>query len=1383
MRNIILWSIPRSRSTAFERSVMQRQDINVGHELLSAPYLKKHKRIANAVIEASAQAVPISGEDSYQQTLYHLARRSGGKRLFSKELICFFDEQAITDNWLKQFYHVFLVRDPASALRSLWRVSGHGPTTYYDPDEVDFQKLARVYNRVCQVCGIDSTMVMDADDDLIDDTEITLRRFCQATDLPFSPAMLKWNAEPVSQWETWKGWHEDAANSSNFEVRAHHQTDVPNEISGDIKKRAAYLQPFHDAFKLQAALERFACGHRVVQVWEPIDTARTQLLLAAHVQLDFAELLEYSAAAASRDTEIVFVSVDNLYGAPAVQIEQASRSLDKLAILRGEGKIVSRSLLSKGITSRLQIPVHYLPPFKTPLPVDTPRGWGEWYRETMHSIYSSAQTHTEEKTLRANQRTRGSVDYVSFASSCGVLSERTPDMEALTDGVSRWTNAEFLRDIAKLSITLKHHANSSTSADNWVVIFANRSAHTVLAMGGCLQAGTPFLEVPIWYSEDHVKQIFDRIKPMVVLTDENASSKLPKTIDQIDLKKSLSETAPALDWEMQLALSSPPVTLWAKPRHLAHGVLTSGTTSFAKLVEIPNSQVYDSLMAFSNYISTGDRIGLNAWLSCYIFYPPLLGATSVVVPDDVIVNPQSLLHFVKRERLTQLMVTPSLLEGLVSLGDKLSEAFASVHTLWISGEALPKQLWQDVAKVLPSAKLLNLLGINETGDVGIAHNASGWFNLLPGIKVYVLDDEGRIVPDHVVGELHVASHGLSSGYFADPGNTDKFFVSNPYANLRDDEPDMLYRSGDQVRRNKQGQISFVGRGSAHLKVRGYKVDPSRVESVLTSHAEIQSAVVQTRGSGADIQIIAYLVITKDSSITAHDVRKLCLDNLPNYAVPSVFYQLDELPISGSKKRQTSDLGKTILGKPLTEKLFSLTKEESVIATAFHEVLGEDLPNFGPDDSFFDFGGSLQLLVLRSEIELQTGVLVPIESMYQDATVSGLAKIVSQIAQGVQQEILNSVDVVAEAAAFSLPKSSEDKKTDNDEQVVLLTGATGFVGSHVLCSLLSSNDVDHVICLIRGDDEQSASKRLKRTILDRLRPSSSKWELWQNKLTIAAGDIGKDRLGFTPDTYNHLAKKITSVIHCAAEVNWIKPYASLKQINVEGAFNVLSLCCAAGASALFLSTVPANGAPSGYHYTKLVSEALCNRFREEAGIDTRVIRCGDMAPPITELGEIDYNTEDYIVLLLQACLELGRWPADVEWKVNLAPVDKASEAIVASAASAGPDSKPYTALVNHRDTDWRQICRWIQDELPSGSFKETNFQEFRATVKNNDESVAVQRVHLILQGSLDDLEQGPSLDGLDILPEFHTPPVDRSYITRIAKALTESQQTDKLRLSS
>ncbi|MFD4371366.1 thioester reductase domain-containing protein [Streptomyces sp. NPDC058486] len=368
-----------------------------------------------------------------------------------------------------------------------------------------------------------------------------------------------------------------------------------------------------------------------------------------------------------------------------------------------------------------------------------------------------------------------------------------------------------------------------------------------------------------------------------------------------------------------------------------------------------------------------------------------------------------------------------------------------------------------------------------------------------------------------------------------------------------------------------------------------------------------------------------------------------------------------------------------------------------LAEAISAVASRFLPDgaMGPETDFFDAGGtSVDAVELVAALARELGVEVGLDDVFADARPRRLAER-RLAAEGTRPAPSPSTTTHAPAlapAARAVPAGAADEdlgliladlaRADGlpwagpPEAVVprtiLLTGATGFLGSHMLLDLLRYSDA-HVLCLVRAADEEEGMKRLGAALATYALPWSSEV---RRRVTVLPGDIRQPRLGLSEERWSALAHEVDSVVGVAAAVDFLRGYPSLRQSNVMGPLTLAELAATGRPKPLHhISSVAVfnevgissmgeddpvahiDRLVAGYDKSKWAAEALLRRARDH-GLVVTVLRPGGIAGH-TRTGA--YNAQDLSSGLTSAIARFRRVPAFRH--LNSAPVDWVSRVAV------------------------------------------------------------------------------------------------------------------------
>jgi amino acid adenylation domain-containing protein len=636
--------------------------------------------------------------------------------------------------------------------------------------------------------------------------------------------------------------------------------------------------------------------------------------------------------------------------------------------------------------------------------------FGEHYRTLLEGIAADPGRRLSRLPLLGEaERRRVLVDWNAAGASPPVercLHElfeaqagRTPAAVAVVHGDERITYAELDRRANQLAHALRARG---VGPEARVGILLERGAGLVVAILATLKAGGAYVPMDAAYPPERRAYMLRDSGVRVLITRDHFCDGLPAEVEALcpEIEPSIADA------------QSPKPASGAVPRNLAYVIYTSGSTGAPKGVMVDHAQVVRLFRATAD----GCRFGVqDVWtlfhsaafdFSVWEMWGALLhGGRLVVVPYETSRSPEAMRELVLREGVTVLNQTPSAFRALIQADLAASPGTAAgalpLRLVIFGGEALdPRTLlpWMERhGEELP--RLVNMYGITETTvhvtwrPLALADARAGGSPIgvpLADLRAYVLDRHLEPVPAGVPGELFVGGAGVARGYLGRPALTAGRFVPDPFGG----EPGgRLYRSGDRVRWLATGELEYLGRTDAQVKVRGFRIEPGEIEAALCAQEEVREAVVLAREDvPGDPRLVAWLVpATGWTAPDPAELRRRLRARLPEYMVPAAFVVVDSIPLTSNGKVDRRALPAP--GREGAERrgyVAPRTDEEKTLAAIWAELLGVE--RVGMHDSFFDLGGhSLLLPQVQRRVSEAFRTRLPIVELFRHPTVAALAE--------------------------------------------------------------------------------------------------------------------------------------------------------------------------------------------------------------------------------------------------------------------------------------------------------------------------------------------------------------------------------------------------------
>jgi amino acid adenylation domain-containing protein len=383
-------------------------------------------------------------------------------------------------------------------------------------------------------------------------------------------------------------------------------------------------------------------------------------------------------------------------------------------------------------------------------------------------------------------------------------------------------------------------------------------------------------------------------------------------------------------------------------------------------------------------------------------FAPLLTGGEIHFPLRGHSDPRAVCDLIGRVGITALNCTPSAFYSLLEATEPQSYAnLRSLRHVFLGGEPIAMaRLRPWIESLNCAARIFNTYGPTECTDVvsmfpldpaSLPNNTNvpiGW--PLPNTTLSILDRHLQPVPINVEGELCIHGAAVGRGYLNDARLTASRFCPDPFAS----DPGLrLYRTGDRVRRRRDGRLEFLGRSDRQLKVRGFRIEPGEIENAIERHSAVRRAAVTTWDKGRDdVQLAAYFVHVDGTRVTPRELRDHLCELLPDYMIPSAFVRLEALPLTASGKLDYGNLPspddehRAREDHPLPPR----TQTECRLASIWSSLLGVSTP--GTNDDFFTLGGhSLLALQLASRVAGVFGFELPLPVAFERSTIAALAE--------------------------------------------------------------------------------------------------------------------------------------------------------------------------------------------------------------------------------------------------------------------------------------------------------------------------------------------------------------------------------------------------------
>ena len=927
----------------------------------------------------------------------------------------------------------------------------------------------------------------------------------------------------------------------------------------------------------------------------------------------------------------------------------------------------------------------------------------------------------------------------TFANLFTEQANRTPDAPAVVDRDSQLTYDEMDRYSNALARQL---IDFGVQPNDFVCVMLDRFKEFPLAVLAIHKAGAAYTPLDFEYPNERLSYMLENSESKVLITSHDV---LEAKEAEGDFSTASAKTFFIDDFMAEIvngkSVNCKSIDL-SNPNGLAYMIYTSGSTGKPKgaMLHQAGLRNFISVVIDMEKLTAADRISGHRSFSfdAHIedMYPVLtLGGSFHIMPTEIRKDLAAIRQFLIDHQCTGGGYSTAMTCLLLNTFDDLPIRFTTG-----GGEKMDGVFSDHI-------EIINVYGPTECTD------DTSYYSIAPGHRVenipigqsvannwnFIVDTAGNLVPQGVAGELCFAGVQVGRGYWRLPERTAKSFVDCPFVKQdRWGRPVRMYHTGDLCRWNEDGQIEYMGRIDTQVKLRGFRIELGEIESKALNIEGIRQAAAEVRKVMGNEHLVLYYTLEANATISDEDIRKtLATSSLADYMVPDAYMQMDVMPMTPNGKINRKALPAPEM-KRATEYEAPKGEKEELFCSIFSNIL--KINEVGATDNFFEIGGT-SINAIKVIVEASKhGMQIVFNDLFNLKTPRALAAFVSggesETVVAAAHETTTLVVDTPEAEHFAplnslLAINTLDKFREGKRQPigdVLLTGATGYLGIHILNELLS-NYHGKILCPVRAKSHDEALSRIK-TLYFYYFGRTEAFNHFDERVTAFAAEVTE------PDTLDSLSDQFT-VVNCVANVKHFSAGNDIEMVNIESVRHLITFCLRTGSQLIHISTnsiagISVDNVPgpevklseqdfyigqnidaNKYVYSKFKAEELVLDAIAHHGLNAKIMRVGNLSARQKD-GEfqINFNTNNFLATL-RAYVVIGMIPYEaLDQRFEFSPIDEVARAIMQLAQT------PKECMVFHPCNTHRQFLSDIlMGFAESGiTLKRVETEEFRQALE-------------------------------------------------------------------
>ncbi len=951
----------------------------------------------------------------------------------------------------------------------------------------------------------------------------------------------------------------------------------------------------------------------------------------------------------------------------------------------------------------------------------------------------------------------------------------TPDNTAVVFKDRRYTYRQLNNKANLIAKALRMNGVANNSI---VGVMLPRGFEYVTCILGIIKAGGAYLPIDKSYPAERIRYMISDSAINIILTDDIIALDFFVKGTVLDIKNYFGMEESNVDF-----------TSHNSPDNLLYAIYTSGSTGNPKAVLIEHKNIvnlifFEYLIEKIEFRKVLQFASLSFDVSAQeIFSTLLCGGELYIIDEQDKRDVNKFFDILNINSINTIFLPPSFLKQILSDESNIGKMPKSLRNIIVAGEQLI--ITETMKKYLcgSDAVIHNHYGPSET-HVATTYtvNANNIPDLPPigrpisNTRIYILNSDHLIQPAGVAGELYIAGECVGRGYLNNEALTGEKYLQDICGEKR------IYKTGDLARWLPDGNIEFLGRLDNQVKIHGFRIELGEIEKYILNYEGVREAVVISDNDSNNAKYLVAFYVSDDSA-GSNMVRKHLSSKMPQYMIPRYIIKTDIIPMTPNGKIDRKALVHMYKSEhgPV-DYIPPQNDTQKIIVDLWKETLGID--NISIADNFFDLGGD-SLSLIRLQIKaMKYNWKLTTQDYYSYQTVKELAeKIDGSLTEAGEQDITKGYEEELLSVNFAMAEKNRSS--------YLITGATGFLGVHILKEIISRTN-NKIICIVRGKDGDSPQQRLYDTLLFYFGRQQADNII--EKAEVFNGDISQRNLGLDSSDYEYICENTSCIINAAALVKHYGAYNDFKNINIEGVKNLIKICIENGIVLNHMSTIGVfgvnylpdchdsvltendldigqSGIDNYYIKSKYEAEVLLRKYSEK-GLTYNVFRVGNLTGRYSD-GVFQKNIGDNAFYnRIKSFVNIGYISSNyTDFPMDFSPVDICSQAVL-KIINARTVNKTYH-IYNNNYLKINKLINYINkygckvEIVPESKFSNILKKLSEDEAKSN----ALMGIVQDLNDSLDGNNSGyktTSKDTVDFLKEldFIWPDIDYGYIKKI-----------------